>query len=108
MTKIKITESDEDIVIEMCGHAAYSEPGSDVVCAAVSTLEYIIHAWCKCNADKAVLKDRREDDGYVYMKIVPLSDDVYIVIEAAALGFAALADNFSENIFLNFLKNRER
>ena len=99
MTKIEIMQSDGDIIIDIKGHAAFAEPGSDIVCAAVSTLEYIISAWCECNADKAVLKTYEQGDGYVYMRIKPLSGDVYSVVEAAAIGFGALAGNFPENIF---------
>lgn len=46
MTRIHITESEEQIELICEGHAGYSSPGTDIVCAGISAL---ICAWqMKC------------------------------------------------------------
>ena len=100
MTNIEIAISKNEIVVEMIGHAKYAEKGSDIVCAALSTLEYIVTGWCENNPEKAVIKKYDTGPGYTIIRILPIGNDVLNVIEAAVIGFQGIEERYPENIKL--------
>ena len=113
MTNIDISVTDELIKIDMAGHAGYAEPGSDIVCSAISTLEYIVAAYIENNPSQAYLKRYETGPGYSFMRIIPKQNGIYEVIKAVISGYEAIADSYPENIKLkkirksggNFLNN---
>ena len=42
MINIEFSRTGESLSLKMCGHAGYSESGSDIVCAAVSGIFYAL------------------------------------------------------------------
>ena len=100
MTNVEVTVTPAQITIEMIGHADYAEKGNDIVCSAISTLEYIVAGWCEMNPEKAIVKKYEIEPGYSFMKLIPIGNDVYNIVEAAVIGFMGIAERYPENIKL--------
>ncbi len=106
MTNIEISVSDKLIKIYMAGHSDYSEPGSDIVCSAISILEYIMYGYVESNPDQAFMKSYNTGAGYSYMQIIPKDSGVFEVVKSVITGFEALSKEYPENI--NLKKNLEK
>lgn len=98
MTHVEIEINDRYIIIRMTGHAGYSEKGSDIVCSAISTLEYILYGYVKSNPKVATMKRYETGTGYSYMHIIPKKEGIYDVIKAAVIGFEGIADSYPDYI----------
>ena len=74
MIKVTIKETDSIKEIEIKGHANYSNYGSDIVCASVSSMCITtVNAIIKID-DSAI--DYKEDEGYLLISIKKHSDTV--------------------------------
>ena len=73
-----------EIVVQVTGHAGYSEPGTDIVCAAVSALALALHAWA---TDKAETKEQVRKDGvsFIRMKATQRTETAVELFLAGAL-----------------------
>ena len=52
MTRLTYYEKDNEISIELQGHAGYDKIGSDIVCAAISTLSQTLLAYLNVDHDE--------------------------------------------------------
>lgn len=100
MTNIVFEIGTDEIKIDMSGHAGFAEKGNDIVCSAISTIEYIITSYASMNPDKGYLKRHDAGAGYSIIRIIPASDEIYAVIEAAVLGLMGLEESYPEYINL--------
>lgn len=102
MTYITLEVTDELIKLDMTGHAEYAEKGSDIVCSAISTLEFILYGYVETNPNEAFMKRYDTDTGYSYMRIIPKGSGIYEVIKSITIGFENIALEYPNNI--NFKK----
>ena len=72
MIKVIINESDKINSIEIKGHSGYSESGSDIVCASVSSI-CITTVNGILNIDNNSIK-YKESDGYLLIDVIKHSD----------------------------------
>lgn len=100
MTNIDISVTDGMIRIDMAGHADYAEPGSDIVCAAISTLEYILYTYVTDNPGQACMKSYDTGPGYSFMRIIPKGNGIFEVVKAVISGYEGLAGAYPGNVFL--------
>ena len=63
MRKVKYYEQNDEISLEVRGHADYDEYGKDVVCAAVSTLAQTLLAYLNVDHEKF---DYSMREGYIW------------------------------------------
>ncbi len=114
MTFIEIVENSNGIkAIKCCGHTGYSKSGSDIVCAAVSSIvqtamlgiEHYSSGKIKAviNEEKALLKINMPDD-----IDVQLNDKCQIILKTMKLGLVDLAENYSDYINLSVLNHDRR
>lgn len=68
MIKWSILNKDNNIYIDIKGHAGYAEYGRDIVCASVSTLVYFFIS-CVEHIDESSIKQLKLNDGDVKIKL---------------------------------------
>jgi len=93
MTNIYVEECGNDMVeIKLVGHAGY-KPGNDIVCASISTIA-------------GFLAKRCEQISGAEVKILPGDCSFYMpkdnVIEVVKSQFRDLAEEYPENVKINF------
>lgn len=72
MIKVIINEAENINSIEISGHSGYSESGSDIVCASVSSICITTVNGILNIDDKAIKYE--ESDGYLFIDILKHSD----------------------------------
>lgn len=92
MIKVHIIRDKSGFIwqFEVKGHAGYSEPGEDIVCAAVSVTAY--NAVGALDELAGLKECYREKDGYMFCSIpTDISEDkkqtVRIILETTVIGF---------------------
>jgi len=74
MTNIVFKKSDGFIVSgEISGHSGYAEEGSDIVCAAVSSV-----TWCILNGLESFLGEKiniSQEDAFIFFEIKDISEE---------------------------------
>lgn len=110
MTNVSIKEYGSKVRIDITGHAGYN-PGSDIVCAAVSCLSYTL------------MQRLRDMDNYNYfhkMEVQFDSGEVHIAVDAKDIyrleveatlvtiltGFELLENKYPDNIRLEIMGGR--
>ena len=84
------------------GHAGYSEPGTDIVCAAVSGLVYMLEralpelSKSPICADKSMVSD---DEPIVHIIAPDTASDT--IMRAFELGIQNIAESYPENVTLH-------
>lgn len=98
MTEITELYADKDLIgFSLKGHANYSIPGRDIVCAAVSALTInTINAIVELSDSKPDVEEREDYVQY----IVPHSTSVVIwtLLNAAKIGYKALSEQYPDNV----------
>lgn len=99
MTEVKCRKEGREYTIDIEGHAGY-RPGMDIVCSAASVLGYtLINALSDIEADRVNVNTY--EDGELHINIVPAEKDsekVKIVIDTIMLGYELLAEQYPENV----------
>ena len=102
MTKVTIKSNMNIHEVTVEGHSCFSKAGTDIVCAAISTLAYTLLNRIEnlIELERVEKFDYEEKDGY--MKIVFESDtsEALASLETIKIGFLMLEENFSEYISL--------
>ena len=85
------------------GHSGYSEQGSDIVCAAVSSAAYMaantIIEVLNINADVAL------DDGYMRLRILPSeAKTCRDILTGFKLHLCSLEEQYSDYLTVNYLE----
>lgn len=98
MTEVTIQEDKGRHVFEIKGHAGYGKNGTDIVCAAISTLGYTL-------LNELILLEKRgtvtnveyeETEGYLCITFYGNGKEVRMVLETIETGFYMLQENFFE------------
>lgn len=81
---------------EIDGHSGYSEAGSDIICASVSSVAYMaVNTITDVIGDKA---DISISDGYFRFMTDSCRKETKVVLEGLKLHVSALAGDYSEYI----------
>lgn len=103
MTEISIKHQDDVYEMDIKGHAGYGENGTDIVCAAISTLTYTL---INCLEN---LKERErvdefsyiERDGRILITFEGDSTELLSTLATIRIGFLMLEENFPEFISIS-------
>ncbi len=111
MTLIEIIENEKGInYIKCSGHTGYAEYGSDIVCAAVSSIVQTAMLGVEHYSDNQAEVVIDEDKALFELKLpVTLDNQVYsncqIILNTMKMGLMDLAENYNQHIKLNFSKS---
>ena len=100
MIRIEIYKHGE-IYTGICasGHSGYDEAGSDIVCAAVSTLMINCMNSIEHLAGDPMEEEIREEDAYMSFRVPdPVSEKSQLLILSAILGLQGVAAEYEECI----------
>lgn len=103
MTEVIIKKCRDKYILTMSGHAGYN-PGNDIVCSALSVIEYMLSEWVVLHPEAAVIERCVEEPGYAELVIKVVTRDFNIAAEMAETGFKALFKAYPENVKF-FCKN---
>lgn len=81
---------------EISGHSGYSEIGSDIVCASVSSAAYMV-----ANTLTEIVKaeaDIKVDDGYMKLRVLTDSRETDILMEGFRLHITQLALQYPQYV----------
>ncbi len=106
MTTIKIKKQNNSIIqVECSGHSGYAEEGSDIVCAAISTL--VQTAAEGLIKEAKVQIDKKQDDNKGYFKITLQKNldeqkrhDCDLILNTMLRGIEDLQEGFSKYVKL--------
>lgn len=98
MTEVTIQEDRGKHVFEIKGHAGYGERGTDIVCAAISTLGYTLLNELMLLEKRGTVTnvEHEEAEGYLCITFYEKNKDVKMVLETIETGFYMLQENFFE------------
>lgn len=103
--KFLVLDSGENIGFEISGHSGYSESGTDIVCAAVSSAVYM--AVNTITDIKHVEANINIDEKSGYMRAV-FDENQYFKYEDILLGLKnhllLLEENYSRNLQVSYLE----
>lgn len=103
MTRVTLSLSDGHIVaVEAKGHTGYADSGSDIICAAVSSVIQTallgLKELCQFKTESVIR------DGYIKFSVSPASEKDYIMSDAILgtmrLGIEDLAGGYPKHIIL--------
>lgn len=101
---INISYDLEDLIISAEGHAGYGAYGSDIVCAAVSTLMHSLAAYLSEN--EFYLEETAQIEtigGFMVIKCCPERErkrEVRAVYELCVLGLSCIAEQYPKHVKL--------
>lgn len=108
MTEIKIIKKENKYIIEVVGHANYSESGKDIVCAGVSILSYTLLNAIEEESDLlscSILSSKTDEkDGYFYLEFSYhdfFSERLAIIVNTIELGYLSLAQSYPGYVKVN-------
>ena len=103
--KFLVLDSGKNIGFEIAGHSGYSESGTDIVCAAVSSAIYM--AVTTITDIKQVEANINIDEKSGYMRAV-FDENQYFKYEDILLGLKnhllLLEENYSKNLQVSYLE----
>ncbi len=98
MIRAEIRLSSGGCTIRVCGHSGYSEAGSDIVCASVSSMLMLtvnaLNGFPGCKADARV----NERDTEVFVTVTGLPECALGLIRAFGSELTALAGQYPANV----------
>lgn len=102
MTKVIIFQKSDIYRIMMSGHAGYNEKGKDIVCAGLSTIEYMLTGWIEANPNKAHINVFEEENGYMELEVNVYDADFSVIAQAVEIGLKGLEKEYPEYVKINF------
>lgn len=99
MTQIQIRKSESQIHLIGKGHAGYSNPGTDIVCAGISTLIYSWVEECENLEKDGYVKIERMvvEPGEVDIEIAVCDERVHWAFSVIEIGLGILAENYPKH-----------
>jgi uncharacterized protein len=98
MINVTIYKNAENLItgFQLTGHADYSEYGSDIVCAAVSSLVInTINSIENFTSDQFQL-EQDEKKGFIEFHVIStISNNTNLLLSSLALGLQGIADEYS-------------
>lgn len=99
MINVSIYTDAENLItgFKLSGHAEYADPGSDVVCAAVSILVInAINSIEYFTSDQFQL-EQDEKKGIIELQMVlPMSSNASLLLNSLIMGLQAIVDEYTE------------
>ena len=89
MTTVKYLITENNIELEIQGHAGFDEVGKDIVCAAISILS---QTFIGCMEEESEYCDYRIDPGYVWIQASGYK--VVDCFKPILVGYQLLEDNY--------------
>ena len=85
--------------ITASGHALYDEPGSDIVCAAVSALMInTANSLEQFTDDDLVIEEDPENGGYLSISLEgEISDEADLLMRSLLLGLESIQQNYTDS-----------
>ena len=105
MITVTVTRKGPGITkIEAMGHALYDEPGSDIVCAAVSALMInTANSLEQFTDDDLVIEEDPANGGYLSIALEgEISDKADLLMRSLLLGLESIQQNYTDS-FLSVL-----
>lgn len=93
MTQVAYAIHDDEVTIEITGHAGFAEKGQDIVCSAISILIQTLAAHLDNVADRY---ECTMNEGYAY--IYATGYEAKIAAETIMAGFYLLAENYPDYV----------
>ena len=91
---IEVSRTESGIIIK--GHAGYSEPGKDIVCAGVSALvQTLIQSVEELTDDKISYSVY---PGFTYIKFRNLSEKSKTLFDSFFIGVSMIAEEYPDNV----------
>ena len=109
MITVTVTRSGQRITkITAGGHALYDEPGSDIVCAAVSALMInTANSLEQFTDDDLVIEEDPENGGYLSIALEgEISDEADLLMRSLLLGLESIQQNYTES-FLSVIDGKQ-
>lgn len=109
MTQIQIGKSESKIQLSCKGHANYSEPGTDIVCAGISTLIFSWAGACDklANAGAVEIERMKVEPGDADIEITVQDARTYDVFSVIEIGLGLLAENYPECLKIVWGENKK-
>lgn len=96
MIHVSVAAERDHIAVEIQGHAEYSEPGQDIVCAAVSSLSLALHSWAITH-EAAFCSERSQGHSFLSMESTPESKTA---LEMFLCGLRSIESDYGEYVSL--------
>ncbi len=103
MTRVSVEEFYDNYIISIEGHAGFAQRGSDIVCAAISTITYtLLNAirWAQ-DGDCLYIRTENVSDGSIYLEVEPYDfakEKVDTIIETCLTGFSLIEEEYPDYI----------
>ena len=82
--------------VRISGHSGYSEEGSDIVCASVSSAVYMV-----ANTLTEIIKadaDIKVDDGFMEIKLIETTKETDILFDGLKLHISQLSEQYPDYV----------
>lgn len=89
---IVVTEYEDRITVK--GHANYAEPGSDIVCAGVSTLVQTLEASLERLTDGTCTVSAREPGDFQMILVDDMTLEEQVLVDAFMIGIEGIAEAY--------------
>ena len=101
MTKITLSNAHGNVILSIDGHSGYSTSGTDIVCSAISILQYSFATW---------LEEKEKESGYIQIHTLNVKPGFASIaysdpreesksnLEMLIGGFEALAEMYPNNV----------
>ena len=102
MTRIKLTADNNYFRLKINGHAGYADPGSDIVCSAISVLTYTVAQLVEDSADKLYGRSVKISDGQADISFTAKemsTDEIRQKLCAICRGFELLQASYPDYVF---------
>ena len=108
MTNVSVTRKNNKVIVEITGHANYSETGKDIVCAGVSVLSYTLLNAIReeeelLNCD-ILVSETNEKKGYFYLEFNyynHASERIEVILNTIELGYLSLQQCYPGYVYTN-------
>ena len=98
MTKYSIKHIGDLYIIEIKGHAGYSNKGYDIVCASISTAIYMTRNTIEKVEPSYNLSNIKLDEGYAYFEVDSKYKMATKALEVLEFTLVDLGNQFPDNI----------
>ena len=106
MSNIDLMINGDAVQIIIHGHAGYADPGSDIVCAAISALSTALMNLVKRYAEDEFIKDWmiQEKDDFIHIYLKTCSNPlIETTIDIFYISFKQLSEEYPEHVSINIL-----
>lgn len=98
MTVINVSCTDDEYILKMDGHTGMAQRGSDILCAALSTIEYMLTAWAERNDDIVDIIDIDEGPGHAYIRLKIKDGRFKAVSDMVGIGLMGISELYPDNV----------